>query len=81
MNREHALWALEAFLSNAKKWWTWAKLTDKEKKEFEFRLRVNQAQNLIQGNYQQRYSVYTAMYDMFLAGLGYFENGSLNWRK
>lgn len=78
MNRENALWA---FLTNIKQSWTWAKLTDREKKIFESRLKANQAQNLIQGTYQQRYNAYTAMYDMFLAGLGYFENGPLYWRE
>lgn len=78
MNRENAL---EAYLTDIKQSWTWAKLTDREKRVFESRLRVNTAQKLIQGTYQQRWSVYTAMYDMFLAGLGYFEDSPLHWRE
>ena len=77
MDKENTL---ETFLTNIKQSWTWAKLTDKEKKIFESRLRVNQAQNLIQETYRQRYNAYTAMYDMFLAGLGFYENFR-HWRK
>ena len=77
MNKENAL---ETFLTNIKQSWTWAKLTDKEKRTFESRLKTNQAQNLIQGTYLQRYNVYTAMYDMFLSGLGFYENFR-HWRK
>ena len=77
MNRENAL---EAYLTNIKQSWTWAKLTDREKRVFESRLRTNTTQNFIQGTYQQRCKVYTAMYDMFLAGLGYYED-CMNWRE
>lgn len=78
MNKENAL---HSFLANIKESWTWAKLTDRERKVFELRLKANQAQNLIQGTFHQRHSAYTAMYDIFLAGLGYFENGPLYWRE
>lgn len=78
MNRENALYS---FLANIKESWTWAKLTDREKKVFESRLRMSQESKLIQGTFHQRYSAYTAMYNMFLAGLGYYENGPLYWRE
>lgn len=78
MNRENALWS---FLANIKQSWTWAKLTDREKRAFESRLKVSQAQDLIQGTYLQRYNAYSAMYDMFLAGLSYYEDSPLHWRE
>ena len=77
MNRENAL---HSFLVNIKESWTWAKLTDRERRVFESRLKISQTQNLIQGAYRQRYNVYTAMYDMFLAGLGYYED-CMHWRE
>ena len=77
MNRENAL---EAYLTNIKKSWTWAKLTDREKKVFESRLRMSQESKLIQGTYLQRHNTYAVMYDMFLAGLGYYEN-CMHWRE
>lgn len=78
MNRENAL---EAYLTNIKQSWTWAKLTDREKRVFESRLKTSQGCGLIKGTYQQRCSAYTAMYDMFLAGLGYYEDSPLHWRE
>ena len=76
MNRENTL---HSFLANIKESWTWAKLTDRERRLFESRLRTSTTQKLIQGTFHQRYAAYTAMYDMFLAGLGYYED-CMNWR-
>lgn len=77
MNRENAL---EAYLTNIKKSWTWERLTDKEKKTFEYRLRLYQNGNQIQGTYSQRTMVCSMMYDMFLAGLGFYED-CIHWRE
>ena len=76
MNREQAL---VSFLTNIKESWTWSKLTEKERKDFERRLYINQSQDLIRGTYSERYSCYHAMYDMFLTGLGYYDK-PFYWR-
>ena len=77
MNREKAI---ETKLTEIKQSWTWDKLTDKEKQLFESRLKIIQGCGLIQGTYQQRYNAYTAIYDMFLAGLGFYED-CIHWRE
>ena len=58
--------------------WTWAKLTDDEKNRFGDELATPDTQQIISGSYKQRWEILSALYSMFLEGLGYQGSG---WRE
>lgn len=70
--------AKNVWLDVMKKSWTYALLTDYEKKNIND-LIENRSKNL-QGNGRQRYSHLQDMYSAFLSGLGYYNN-PITWRE
>lgn len=59
------------FIGMIKESWTWARLTEKEKKSFEDSVIWSINQNVIVGTYEQRYRTLNALYHIFLQGVGY----------
>ena len=58
--------------------WTWAKLTEKERKQFKGLLEHPCSAVVIKGNYEQRWEACEALYHTYLEGLDY---DSLHWRE
>lgn len=69
--------ALKDYLEMIKKSWTWARLTEKERKTFEEWL--HKARYELKGSYKQRWEILGNYYTMFLLGTGY--DNPLNWRE
>lgn len=59
------------FIGMIKESWTWARLTENEKKSFEDSVIWSINQNVIIGTYEQRYKILNALYHTFLQGVGY----------
>lgn len=68
--------ALKDFLEMIKKSWTWARLTEKERKTFEEWL--HKARYELKGSYKQRWDILQNYYMMFLLGTGYEDH---KWRE
>lgn len=68
--------ALKDYLEMIKKSWTWDKLTEKERKNFEECL--YKARYELKGSYKKRWDILGNYYTMFLLGTGY---DGLNWRE
>jgi hypothetical protein len=66
------------FIERIKESWTWARLTEQEKKRFEDSVIWSINQNVIVGTYKQRYHTLNALYHIFLQGVGYTD---WKWRE
>lgn len=74
-NRECALFDYMQIIQRS---WTWARLTDEERKTFRETLFKWWDRGKIQGNYDARWNVMSLAYDFFLDALGY---DPCNWRE
>lgn len=70
--------AKQDWLEMIKQSWTWARLTDDERKAFSGLLEHPCSSVVIRGNYDQRWEACEALYHTFLEGLGY---KPLDWRE
>ena len=70
--------AIKNFFEMTKKSWTYGKLTEEEKLQFEKTLEAVPVQEAIKGTYNQRWKVLQAVYMAFLNGCGY---NDFNWRE
>lgn len=64
---------------NFKKSWTYARLTEDERKGLDNSFSFVEKQNLLCGTYTQRWRQMNAIYCAFLYGCGY--NNDMNWRE
>ena len=77
--------ATKDFLEMIKKSWTWARLTEEEKTQFMKSWETvtiswaNGRDNAVKGTYKDRWQICNAMYEMFLAGVGY-NNNDPRWK-
>lgn len=71
--------ALKDYLEKIKQSWTWARLSEEEKKVFEKRINSERFISSIKGNYNARWNIISNYYFMFLLGLG-FDN-PIGWRE
>ena len=78
MNREKE-YAVKDFIKNIEQSWTYLRLTEDERKRFKKEINWCERQNIIKGNYLQRYHLMNGLYKMFLSGCGY--KGQVNWRE
>lgn len=69
--------AVSDYMKMIKESWTWEKLTEEEKTNFEKSVLWSLEQKIIVGNYKQRYMILHALYHTFLNGVGYTNE---NWR-
>lgn len=74
-NKENAV---NDFMQMIKESWTWARLTEKEKKCFEDSVTWSINQNVIIGTHEQRCHTLNALYHTFLQGVGY---NDWKWRE
>lgn len=58
--------------------WTYGRMTDAEKAQWDKAVEFAQEQGMIRGTYRARWSIMQAIYNAFLCGLGY--DGGL-WRE
>lgn len=58
--------------------WTFAKLTESEKQQCINSLLWAKEQNILKGTFENRVQILNAVYNAFLAGVGYT---SFNWRE
>lgn len=70
--------AKQEYLEMIKQSWTWAKLTEKERKKFSELLEHPCSAVVIKGNYDQRWEACEALYHTYLEGLEY---DPLHWRE
>lgn len=70
--------AKQDWLTMIKGSWTWARLTENERKTFSDLLEHPCSAVVIRGNYDQRWEACEALYHTFLEGLGYTP---LDWRE
>ena len=63
--------AVSDYMKMIKESWTWEKLTEEEKTNFEKSVLWSLEQKIIVGNYKQRYMILHALYHTFLNGVGY----------
>ena len=63
--------ALKDYLEEIKQSWTWARLSEEEKKVFEKRINCERFISSIKGNYNARWNIISNYYFMFLLGLGF----------
>lgn len=74
MDKENAI---NNFYEMIRHSWTYDKLTDEEKQQFDKTLKSVQMQEVLKGTYQQRWKILQAIYMAFLNGCGY---NDFNWR-
>lgn len=75
MDKENAI---NNFYEMIRHSWTYGKLTDEEKQQFDKTLKSVQMQEALKGTYQQRWKILQAIYMAFLNGCGY---NDFNWRE
>lgn len=72
--------ATKNYLEMIKQSWTWGRLTEKEKRTFEYLITEHSPiKNSIKGTYKQRYELANDLYYTFLMGCGY--DNDINWRE
>ena len=59
--------------------WTYNRLTDTEKAQWDKAVEFAQKQGMIRGTYRARWGIMNAIYNAFLNGCGY--DGGMNWRE
>ena len=70
--------AKQDWLEMISKSWTWARLTENERKAFSSLLEHPCSSAVIRGSYEQRWEACEALYHTYLEGLGYTP---LEWRE
>lgn len=75
MNKDNVLVNFEEMIRNS---WTYGKMTQKEKENWEHVLYHNMTNNCLKGNYKQRWCILQAIYYAYLIGIGY---DNFNWRE
>lgn len=70
--------ALVHYIAMTCKSWTFAKLTQAEKEKCIDALYFPNEQGMLKGTFRQRWDILNAVYNAYLAGLGYV---GVNWRE
>lgn len=73
-NKELAVYDFKEMTQNS---WTYAKMTDKEKENWEMLLTHTRVSTCLKGNYDSRWGILQAIYHTYLIGIGYTD---FNWR-
>jgi hypothetical protein len=66
------------FVEMIKKSWTWTRLTESERVSCMDAFCFTEEQNILKGNFDQRWRILQAVYNAFLSGIGYQPIG---WRE
>lgn len=76
INKENTVYDYKLMICKS---WTYNRLTEEEKAQWENVTEWVQNQGMVKGTYKARWNIMNAIYFAFLRGVGY--DNSMNWRE